>query len=60
MTKRDYELIAAVIATNCRDCHTWSVADERIEGIAEDMADAFEAVDPRFDRKRFLQACGLD
>jgi hypothetical protein len=28
-------------------------------GIASDMADLFEAENPRFDREKFLTACGF-
>ena len=66
MTKKDYELIASVIATNYLHSHLWSNEDKRegaetaVECIAEDMADMLAADNLRFDRNRFLRACGLD
>ena len=66
MTKKDYELIAAVIATNYRESHLWSNKDKRegaensVECISEDLANMLAADNSRFDRERFLQACGLN
>lgn len=30
-----------------------------IDGLAEDLADTFAQCNPRFDRRRFLDACGV-
>jgi len=58
MTRKDYELIAEVFSDHNRRYgrRTAAVADE----LAEDMADALKEDNPRFDRERFLKACGLD
>ena len=49
MTKKHLEALAAIL----RDARTVSVATQRIaEYAAQD--------NPRFDRARFLKACGLD
>lgn len=59
MTKKDYELIAAAFA-EARD----EMADHpgRIAGsaqVARRLASALRSTNPRFDRDRFLTACGL-
>jgi hypothetical protein len=60
MTKKDFEAIAAIIKNRLE----WADPVEYgvISGIkltARDMADYFETVNPRFDRDRFIAACGL-
>lgn len=56
MTRKDYELIAGVFAGFAQmvDINETIGAD-----IAEDLADEFEAENPRFNRARFLKACGV-
>lgn len=56
MTKRDFDLIARVV----RACYV----DKRFGAyevltVAERFADELAQVNPRFDRARFLQACGV-
>jgi hypothetical protein len=56
MTRKDYELIARSLYVD-RDFlekeDKW-VADYIIKGLCEQ----FEAMNPRFDRNKFLEACG--
>lgn len=60
MTKKDYELIARKLndIAGMYDLHTpqnsllWTVADN--------LADGFKKQNPRFNRLKFLQACGLE
>jgi hypothetical protein len=51
VTKKDFQLIADTIRYNlgppCR------------ERAAEAFADALRSTNPRFDRERFLRACGV-
>lgn len=54
MTRKDYILIAEVIATS------WHANAEAKRDLAVSMAEALETDNPRFDRKRFLVACGVD
>ena len=56
MTRKDYELIAGVFAgiAEIVDINETIGAD-----IAERLADEFEAENPRFNRARFLSACGV-
>jgi hypothetical protein len=51
MTKRDFELIAAVLA---------NLPEMRVDPdtVAEEFADALATTNPRFDRTKFLTACG--
>lgn len=50
MTRKDYELIAATI----REIPAFP--SKRI--VAEEFATALAGTNPRFDRDRFLKACG--
>ena len=59
MTRKDYQLIADTFAKfgKIRDLDqsiNWSGAD-----LARNLADALQADNPRFDRARFLDACGV-
>lgn len=69
MTKKDYVAIARVIAQCEFRAHPEfaSERDRTIEYannnarsiIAVDLCDIFAADNPRFDRERFLRACGI-
>lgn len=54
MTKKDYELIAEVIATS------WHGNGELKFHLADNMANALETTNPRFNREMFLTACGVN
>lgn len=58
MTKKDYELIAGAIrqTIGLQEQDTNKI---RFELFAEYMASEFEAHNPKFNRCKFLQACGL-
>lgn len=51
MTRKHYQLLANHVAT------AWQHQDINLEGI-HCIADALESDNPRFDRDRFLEACG--
>jgi hypothetical protein len=54
MTRKDYVMIADVIK------NLDEVIDEyALEVLADNMADSLESDNPRFDRARFLSACGV-
>ena len=53
MTKKHYEAIASILAIDTG--YTREVAI-----IAERLADYFASDNPRFDRVRFLTACGIE
>jgi hypothetical protein len=50
MTRKDYQLIAQVFAR---------ANFNSIDLLARDLATELEAENPRFDRARFLSACGV-
>ena len=56
MTKKHYERIAAILhiarTSVPKHNHEW--------WIAENLADYFATDNPKFDRARFLQACGIN
>jgi len=58
MSRKHYEAIAKVFAG---DYATAANDGERrkVVGIALSLSDVFQQDNPRFDRVRFLQACGL-
>ncbi len=55
MTKKHYEAIAAAF----RAYITTNTGANIARPIAKDLADYFATDNPKFDRARFLQACGL-
>jgi len=61
MTKRHYERIARVIALRYAEAEAISDATRvaLVAGIATDLAAIMAADNPRFDRARFLAACGI-
>ena len=62
MTKKHYEAIAAIIASTYRNALLYKSvrATESIEVTASRLADYFAADNPKFNRSRFLIACGID
>lgn len=59
MTKKDYELIARVFTRHCKVSHVDAKAREAMD-MAYDMADALAQDNPRFNRNKFLKACGVE
>ncbi len=61
LTKKYYEMIASAIAAEHAQRKHWGehVHNEAIESIALNLASAFAADNPKFDRARFLKACGV-
>ena len=54
MTRKDFELIANIIYSLNVDS-----SDDRIDRIALVFADRLKTANDRFDRSRFLEACGV-
>jgi hypothetical protein len=54
LTRKVFEEQAAIIKK-----HLPKVGREFSHEMASDLADYFERENPRFDRERFLEACGL-
>lgn len=65
MSKKDFELIANIFASNKRSPKGLSegeyraACDER-EWLVYVFAARLSATNPRFDRARFLRACGVE
>jgi hypothetical protein len=57
MTKKHYEAIAEVLQKLHSD---WSHDNTIIPTVAGHLAGYFEQDNPRFDRDRFLKACGVE
>ena len=54
MTRKDYVVIAEVIKNLDEVIDSYA-----LEVLADNMADALESENSRFDRSRFLSACGV-
>jgi hypothetical protein len=61
MTRKDYVIIAEAIAGMCDkyDGEDWTI-NGAMYPFARQIADALETDNPRFDRDRFLTACGVN
>lgn len=57
MSKRDYEMIAGVLSDHHRDETSEGYA-AAVAAIANQFADELAKANPRFNRTRFLAACG--
>jgi hypothetical protein len=59
MTKKDYELIASSIEAvyNDKDLDKYKAG---ISEVAYNIAEGLQYDNPRFDRNKFLKACGID
>jgi hypothetical protein len=58
MTRKDYEAIAERIAQNAEK-YQYDRGADIVAEIAEDLAEIFADENPRFDRDRFIDACGV-
>lgn len=61
MTRKDYELIAGILKGAQNYEATFNNNEQgakAIEGIAQTFAVVLGTTNPRFDRARFLDACG--
>jgi hypothetical protein len=54
MTRKDFQLIAEVIATS------WHASSDSRREMAENMAEALAGTNDRFNREMFLKACGVN
>lgn len=64
MTKKDYELIAKVLGNKYKQVQAWRNGNIEAECLTlaylEDFVLAFEQNNPKFNRSKFLKACGLE
>ena len=58
MTRKDYELIAGVFALETKD-EPQGRALSKMRWLATGIATKLQNENPRFDRERFLKACGV-
>jgi len=62
MTRQNFKVIAAILKDNLIIDPYSEYEDGRVAQvhyIAVELADAFQNDNPRFDRVKFLEACGL-
>lgn len=57
MTKKDYELIANVIYSLYLGHNSWT---RNAEQVTSRFADRLAEHNPKFDRTKFLKACGIE
>lgn len=69
MTKTDYEMVAETIKLKLDNFNAMYMVsqDDTValkyfgaKHLAEDLADTFESDNNKFDRNKFLQACGIE
>jgi hypothetical protein len=60
MTRNDFELIARAVRETTKGPTGFSVGETDREAFAHSLADMCAAQNPRFDRARFLKACGVE
>ena len=62
MTRKDYELLAESIrlTRNKADWQGQTIDESTLSAVANTMAQLLEYENPRFDRGRFLAACGVN
>ena len=60
MTRKDYQLIAEVLKSGMENWKGWDEKPEEVlAGTARSLATQLAKDNPRFDRARFLTACGV-
>ena len=61
MTRKDYQRIAEAIRFHLDMANSTGEreAEGRLYGVIADLAETFEKDNPRFDREKFKQACGI-
>lgn len=62
MTRKDYEQVAGAIRRELDESGLLKGEQEyhRMQRLAQRLADMFAFDNPRFDRARFMRACGFD
>jgi hypothetical protein len=60
MTRKDYVLIAEILKASNENWEGFAPEGcEAVVGLARSLAFRFQMDNPRFDRARFLDACGV-
>lgn len=60
MTRKDYVMIAETLRQNRKDFNEGEDGLMLLTILAHQLANGLEADNPRFDRARFLVACGVN
>jgi len=60
MTRKDYVMIAETLRINRRDFNEGEDGLMLLNILAHQFANSLEEDNPRFDRHRFLDACGVN
>lgn len=59
MTRKDYRLIAAVFRTGYKQVANNDYERAVVAVMVDRLAEALTKENPRFDREKFLKACGV-
>lgn len=62
LMKKDFKVIAEIIADNTGELHNENCNHYMIVGrnwLVQELANYFTTQNPRFNRQKFLDACGL-
>lgn len=57
LTRKHFQRIAGILR---RETYHVVIRTDAVKQIAEQLADYFAEENPNFDRKRFLEACGVN
>lgn len=60
MTKKDFELIASSLKKSFEEAQGNLNQECTVEGLIIDLSDTLASKNPRFDKQKFLKACGID
>lgn len=60
MTKKDFELIASSLKKSFEEAQGNLNQEVTIEGLIIDLSDTLAGKNPRFNKEKFLKACGVD
>ena len=60
MTRKDYVMLAEILKENRKDFIEGEDGFSLLNILAHQIANGLEADNPRFDRARFLTACGVN
>ncbi len=60
MTKKDFIVVARVVAEHIKAKQGYAIQQEAVKDVAIDLAHAFKADNSRFDYFKFMEACGIN
>ena len=59
-TKKDFEMVAGQIQDGFTFARAGTPTEQVLRSVAWNIARGFEMGNPRFDREKFLTACGIE